>query len=131
MPIKTKSKPKTKTKTPLYNRRTATKQRKHRSWIWWTLVLVPIAISVWLFAEPLMDKADAVLKTTSVERAARSTANREAYSKPQSEIKGESVLDESVKDDVDWALSHVYKLLPILISLIVVLKKGAIMGRAN
>ncbi len=126
-----KSKPKTKTRTPVYNRRTNVKKRKHRSWIWWIIVLLPIAISAWLFAEPLLYEAKVALKTTVVEeRRIPSTIERGRPPIVSSE-RPEPKNGDGFKEDVDWALGHMYKLLPIVISLIAILKRGAIMGRAR
>jgi hypothetical protein len=144
MPSKTtirKPKPKTKTRTPVYNRRTNTKKRKHRSWVWWILVLVPIAISMWLFAEPLLYEAKIASKstTTAVEerripsRLERSRPPVTASERPESRTEPKNGDDngDGFKEDVDWALGHMYKLLPIMISLIAILKRGSIMGRAR
>jgi hypothetical protein len=144
MPSKTttpKPRPKTKTRTPIYNRRTNTKKRKHRSWVWWILVLMPIAISVWLIAEPLLyeAKVDTKATTTAVEerrvpgRLERSRPPVISSERPQPrpDDKTEPKNGDGFKEDVDWALGHMYKLLPIMISLIAILKRGAIMGRAR
>ena len=144
MPSKTtirKPKPKTRTRTPVYNRRTNTKKRTHRSWIWWTIVLVPIAISAWLFAEPLLYEAKVALKATTtieertipgrIERSRLPVASSErAHSQPSEPRNGDDNGD-GFKEDVDWALGHMYKLLPIMISLIAIFKRSTIMGRAG
>ncbi len=134
--IKSKPKPKTKTRTPVYNRRTNVKKRKHRSWIWWIVVLLPIVISAWLFAEPLLYEAKVALKTTTTieERRIPSRVERSrspVASSERPENITESKNGDGFKEDVDWALGHMYKLLPIVISLIAILKRGAIMGRTR
>lgn len=130
---------KTKTKTAAINRRTNTKKRKHRSWIWWVLFLVPIAISIWLFAEPVLYETKKALRITTIveeskhEPSAVRTPERIRHQPREMSEEGGSngVLGEGTKEDIDWALGHMYKLLPIVISLIAILKKGAIMGRSK
>ncbi len=127
-----KPRPKTKTRTPVYSRRTNVKKRKHRSWIWWTIVLVPIAMSAWLFAEPLLYEAKVALKTTTAveERRIPSTIERGRPPIVSSE-RPEPKNGDGFKEDVDWALGHMYKVFPLVLSLIALLKRGAIMGRAK
>jgi len=135
----TKTKPKTKTTITAVNRRKSQTKRKHRSWIWWTIFLVPIALSVWLFAEPVLNEAKMALKTTSsierVEsstemRSRRPTASAPSRSQP-TEQPDEGVINEDVKDDVDWALGHMYKLFPLVLSLIALLKRDKLLGRRS
>lgn len=134
MPTKSKIKP--------VNRRKNMKKRTHRSWIWWSLVIVPIAMSLWLFAEPSFEETKMALKTTSsVERVesptemrsrrAPTSASSRPRPQPSEQPEDSGVINEGVKDDVDWAMGHMYKLLPIVVSLIAILKKGAIMGRSS
>ena len=146
----------TTTKKPVAERRTNHKKRKHRTWIWWILVISPILVSMWLFILPQLGVDAVSLKTVSVEEAIKvpsskkkairrppaAGADREAYARPNTTqppaAAGEEdsdeeggIVSETVKDDVDWALGHLYKLMPLVISLLAILKKGAIMGRAS
>lgn len=136
------------TNTKAVNRRVDGKKRKQRTWIWWILILAPIAVSAWLFAEPIINetKMVAMKATTAVEEMripssvmrsrspssgrARSTVpemeNSESETQPKSEPKNG---DGDFKEDVDWALGHMYKIFPLVISLIAILKKSKIMGR--
>lgn len=101
---------KTKTKTRAVNRRTNTKKRTQRSWAWWMLFVIPIIVSVGLFAEPLLNEAKIVLESAPM-------------------IEG--VLDNGVKEDVDWIMSHLYKVFPLVLSLIAIFKKNTILGRSK
>jgi hypothetical protein len=137
------------TKTKAVNRRVNVKKRKSRSWIWWILVLAPIAVSAWLFAEPIINetKMIAMKSTTAIEKPRvpsssemrrRSPSSERARStvpemeKPKPEPKnGDGVLSDGTKDDIDWILGHLYKILPLIIPLIAIKMKGAIMGRSG
>ena len=136
------------TKTKAVSRRVNTKKRKQRTWIWWILILAPIAVSAWLFAEPIINetKMVAMKASTAVEELRipssvmreRSPSSERARSrvpemeKPESETQPKSASkngDGDFKEDVDWALGHMYKIFPLIISLIAILKKSKIMGR--
>jgi hypothetical protein len=146
MPTKTipkpKPKPKTKTTTTV-NRRKNSSKRKHRSWLWWILFLLPIVITAWLYMPSLDGAQKQSLKTTNaVERVESMEMPTMARSRPSSasrpdaaeeavEEPTEGIIADDVQEDVDWAMGHMYKLLPIVISLIALLKKGVIMGRSS
>jgi len=143
----------TTTKKPVAERRTNNKKRKHRTWIWWILVISPILVSMWLFILPELGVDAISLKTVSVEEATKvpssekkairrspaAGADREAYArpnttqptKPENGDNDSDGISEDTKDDIDWALGHLYKLLPLIISLVAIFKKGSIMGRAS
>jgi hypothetical protein len=159
MPSKTTTKPKggdrrnppidrrgSTTTTKAVNRRVNVKKRKSRSWIWWILVLAPIAVSAWLFAEPIINetKMIAMKTSTAVEELRipsrvmmeRSPSSGRVRSTVPEMEKPENVAepkngDDDFKDDVDWALGHMYKVFPLVLSLIAIFKKSKIMGRSN
>jgi hypothetical protein len=135
----------TKTKTTSVNRRRNTTKRKHRAWIWWIVFLIPIGISIFLFAEPLLDEAKTVLKKNTViermespaterimERRSSSSRSRPpAAADEKSDADSDTGLGDSTKDDIDWILGHLYKVFPLVLSLIALLKRGRIIGRKD
>lgn len=137
----------TKHRKPAVERRTNHKKRKHRTWIWWILVIAPILLSIWLFILPELEDNTIALKSTRIEKPEsvvkdrvselrrRSPASGSAMPSQPPAAAGEESADggisEDTKDDVDWVMGHLYKFLPLVFSLIAIFKKGAIMGRSS
>jgi hypothetical protein len=133
------TKPKTRTTTTA-NRRKNNAKRKRKAWMWWITFLVPIIITVWLFAGPVFDEAKTVFSpSTSVEEIRTPSKNMNAPSKMRSrppqeqstQPKSKPIVTESVRDDVDWALGHMYKLFPLILSLIALFKRDKLLGRQS
>ena len=142
MPTTVKKKPSTKTRVQSIERRKTPKKRKHRTWGWWILFILPIVLSIWLFAAPFYQEAQKVIpKEIILRRAERNVPNtvnerREVVRSRRSTASVEEIpedvgLSENTKEDIDWVMNHMYKLLPLIISLIALRKKGVIMGRSK
>lgn len=110
--------------------------KKHgRSWVWYLLVISPILLTAWLIINPIyfeklkeIPQSIGIIEESPEPGTPQKILPRKSISRPQAESE-KGIIDNETKEDVDWVLSHIYKIVPLVISVIAVWKRKKIKGK--